>query len=59
MLVPENIPLFSINAEKALGFALENNYRMLNYKRQIIEAERDEDKARKEAGTNAMLRVAV
>ena len=58
-MVPENIPLFGIDSQKALGFALENNHRMLNFKRQIIEAERDEDKARKEAGTNAMLRAAV
>ena len=53
IVVPDSVPGITIDPNKALRFALENNPKMLSIERNIIEADRDVAKTRSEKLINA------
>lgn len=55
LIIPEEIPYVSIEAQRAVSMARENNPEMLNYERLIIEAERDVAEAEAARGFQADL----
>jgi outer membrane protein TolC len=55
LIVPNNIPAFEIDVKKATAEALNNNPDIIAYDRQVIEAERDVEKAKSESRLNADL----
>ncbi len=54
-LIPSEIPSFKINTSKALEKAFENNPEILNFEQQLIEADRDIAKAKRNNGISADL----
>lgn len=55
-IVPTEIPKLSIDVEKALTMAIENNPQILGYQRQLLEAEQNVARTRSESGLNANIR---
>lgn len=55
LIIPRDIPELTVDVEKALDIARQNNPDIIAYERQIIEAERDVAKARSEKGLQADL----
>ena len=59
MLIPAQIRLFEVDEKKALSEALGNRSDAIAFRRRMLEAERDMDKAKKENGLNANLNLAL
>lgn len=57
MALPDNIFRFSIDDSLALNKALENSQRSVEFKRELLEARRDAEKARRESRLTASLSV--
>ncbi len=53
--LPENISAFPINDSLAIEKAMENSRRSVEFKRSILEARREAEKAKRESGLNADL----
>lgn len=52
---PEDVPELTIDVDKAINMAKENNPEMISYEKQLIQSERDVAKAKAEKGLNADL----
>lgn len=59
LVAPDFIPELKIDESEAVTKAMQNNSKVLNYKRQKLEAERDYIKAKKENGFKANLQLSV
>jgi outer membrane protein TolC len=57
LTVPNNLPQADVDAKKALELARENNSTFLDYKIQRLTAERELDRAKKQSGFSADIRV--
>jgi outer membrane protein TolC len=55
LVLPDQIPQFSVSQDSALTQATRNRLRVVSFERQILEAKRDVARARGEAGLNAEL----
>jgi len=55
LIIPKEIPELTVDVEKALEIARENNPNIISFERQLIEAERDVAKAKSEKGLQADL----
>jgi outer membrane protein TolC len=55
-IVPAEIPKFQVAVDKALSMATENNPRVLDYQRRVMEAGQNVARIRSESGLNANLR---
>jgi len=55
LIIPKEIPELTVDVEKALEIARENNPDIITFERQLIEAERDVAKAKSEKGLQADL----
>lgn len=58
LAIPTQLSEFTVDINKALSEAFANRSAAISYKRQLLEADRDLDKARKENGLNASLNAA-
>jgi outer membrane protein TolC len=54
--IPNKIQNVNVDEGRALELAVVNNSQMVNFKKKLLEAERDEDKAKSETGINAKLK---
>ena len=59
LLIPAQIRLFEVDEKKALSEALGNRSDAIAFRRRMLEAERDMEKAKKENGLNANLNLAL
>ncbi len=57
LLLPDQVEKFSVNDSVAVARALENSQRSLKFKREVLEAQRDLVKAKRENGLNADLKL--
>ena len=57
LIIPEEIPTFTVNADKVLNLALENNPEMISYQVQLLEASRNVAQAKAERGLNANMNI--
>ncbi len=57
LIIPENIPATNVLYDDVLALAKTNNPKILEYSRQLIEADRDVAQARSERGFSADLRI--
>ena len=55
LVIPKNIPELTVDMDQALEMAYSNNPDIIQFERQIIEAERDVAKAKSQKGFNANL----
>lgn len=55
LIIPKEIPELTVDVQKALEIARENNPNIISFERQLIEAERDVAKAKSEKGLQADL----
>jgi len=55
LIIPKTIPEVNVDVEQALEIARSNNPEILNFERQLIEAERDVAKAKSQKGVQANL----
>ena len=58
LTVPTALPAFAVDVQRAIAEAVANQSASIGYRRQLLEAERDTDRARKENGLNATMNVA-
>ena len=58
LTVPTALPAFAVDVQRAIAEAVANRSASIGYRRQLLEAERDTDRARKENGLNATMNVA-
>lgn len=58
LTVPTELPVFSVDGQQALVEALANRSAAIGYRRQLLEADRDVERARKENGLNATMNLA-
>lgn len=55
IVIPDSIPTFDLQFDNVLQLAKENNPQILNFQRQLLEADRDVAQAKAERGLNANL----
>lgn len=55
-VIPSEVPELKVNVDKALALAMENNPDIMEYKQEMLEAERDVAKTRSESGLSASIR---
>ena len=58
LIVPTELTSFSVDVQRAVAEALANRSAAINYRRQLLEADRDVERARKENGLNATMNLA-
>lgn len=57
LLLPDEVPQFTIDKDLAVELAMENSRRSVEFKRSILEAERELERAKRESGLNASLQL--
>ncbi|MEE4215071.1 MAG: TolC family protein [Bacteroidales bacterium] len=57
LIIPDEIPTFTVNADEVLNLALENNPDMVSYQVQLLEASRSVAQAKAERGLNANMNI--
>lgn len=57
LIIPDEIPTFTVNADEVLNLALENNPDMISYQVQLLEASQSVAQAKAERGLNANMNI--
>jgi len=57
LIIPDDIPTFTVNADEVLNLALENNPDMISYQVQLLEASQNVAQAKAERGLNANMNI--
>lgn len=57
LIIPDEVPTFTVNADEVLNLALENNPDMISYQVQLLEASQSVAQAKAERGLNANMNI--
>jgi len=57
LIIPDEVPTFTVNADEVLNLALENNPEMISFQVQLLEARQNVAQAKAERGLNANMNI--